>query len=303
MVFAGGEQALTRDSARKVFIEAYRLSPQGRFRLTDTFAHEPGGDLPYALAFGGGGRFVYVLTLRGTTAKHPFSALSSYRIGRAGRVTRLRAAEQRVGVAGPDQLSMISDPSGRFVYITRPQSRTVSVYRVTANGLLNALPSPPPLSRTPSELLCPLGGPFLYVVSRNDSSLTQLRRAKDGTLHTAHFFRFDGADGRRPYAPLLAITPNGRFLYVRDATDTAMQQYGIGADGALRPLSPPAVAFAPDDISIDLTSRFVYLNGRGITNQELIHPYRISPSGALVRIKGDPTATVNPASLMFARPR
>ena len=128
-----------------------------------------------------------------------------------------------------------------------------------------------PLSQTPSRLLCPIGGPFLYVVSRNDSSLTQLRRGEDGTLHMAHFFRFDNADGKPSYAPPLAITPNGRFLYVRDATDTATQQYAIGSDGALRPLSPPTVAFAPDDISVDLTSRFVYLNGRGITNQELIH--------------------------------
>lgn len=303
MVFAGGEQALTRDSARKVYIEAYRLSPQGRFRLADTFAREPGGDMPYDLAFGGGGRFVYVLTLRGAAANRPFSALSGYRVGRAGRVTRLPVPEQRIG-SGPDHLSMISDPSGRFVYVTRPQRRTVDAYRVTASGLLKALaPSSVSLSQTPSRLLCPPNGPFLYVVSRNDSSLTQLRRAENGTLHMTHLFRFDNADSKHPYVPPLAITPNGRFLYVRDATDTAMQQYAIGPDGALRPLSPPTVAFAPDDISVDLTSRFVYLNGRGITNQELIHPYRISPSGALVRIKGDPAATVNPASLIFACPR
>ena len=302
MVFAGGEQALTRDSARKVYIEAYRLSPQGRFRLADTFAHEPSGDMPYDLAFGGG-RFVYVLTLRGAAAKRPFSTLSSYRVGKGGRVTRLPIPEQRVGV-GPDQLSMICDPSGRFVYITRPQGRTVYAYRVTASGLLKVLPSSSvSLSQTPLRLLCPPNGPFLYVVSRNDNSLTQLRRDKDGALHVAHFFRFDSADSKHPYVPPLAITPNGRFLYVRDATDTAIQQYAIEADGALRPLSPPTVAFAPDDISVDLTSRFVYLNGRGITNQVLIHPYRISPSGALVRIKGDPAATVNPASLTFARPR
>ncbi len=304
MVFAGGEQALTRDSARKVFIEAYRLSPQGRFRLVNTFAHEPDGDLPYALAFGNGGRFLYVLTLRGSAAKRPFSVLSSYRVGRGGCVTCLRVPEQRIGVAGPDQLSMISDPQGHFVYITRPQSRTVDVYRVTANGSLKALPpSPLSLSQTPSRLLCPPGGPFLYVVSRNDSSLTQLRRGEDGTLHMAHFFRFANVNPERTVDPVLAISPNGRFLYVGDDPHSAVQQYAIGSDGALRPLSPPTTAFSPDAISIDLTSRFVYLAGRGFTNQELIHPYRISPSGALVRIKGDPTATINPASLTFACPR
>ena len=100
MVFAGGVQALTRDEKGKVFIEAYRLSPQGHFRLVDTFAHEPGGDMPYGLTFGDGGRFVYVLTLRGMAAKHPFSALSSYRVGSGGRVTRLPVSSSGSAMPG-----------------------------------------------------------------------------------------------------------------------------------------------------------------------------------------------------------
>ena len=176
-----------------------------------------------------------------------------------------------------------------------------SMHHLRESGLKALPPSPISLPQIPSRLLCPLGGPFLYVVSRNDSSLTQLRRAKDGTLHMAHFFRFGNVNAERTADPVLAIAPNGRFLYVRDDTHPVVQQYAIRSDGDLRPLSPPTTAFSPDAISVDLTSRFVYLAGRGFMNQELIHPYSISSSGALVRIKGNPTATVNPASLTFTR--
>ena len=120
---------------------------------------------------------------------------------------------------------MISDPSGRFIYITRPQRRTVDVYRVTTSGSLKALSSPTSLPQTPSRLLCPPSGPFLYVVSRNDSSLTQLRRDKDGLLHMAHFFRFADVNPERAVDPRLVILPNGRFLYVGDEAHSTLQQY------------------------------------------------------------------------------
>lgn len=304
MVFAGGEQALMRDAVRKVFIEAYRLSPQGRFRLVDTFAHEPSGDMPYALAFGTGGRFLYVIALRGSDTKHPFSALSSYRVSRGGRITRLPIPEQRIGVAGPNKANMISDPQGSFIYITQPQNRTIAVYRVTTNGSLKALPpSPVSLSQTPSRLICPSTGPFLYVVSAKDNSLTQLRRDKDGTLHMTHFFRFGKVNPERAVDPVLAITPNGRFLYVGDDTRPVTQQYTIEPEGTLKALSPPTAAFSPESISVDLTNRFAYLVDTGETNERLICPYRISPSGTLIRIKGNPAATAGNVSLTFARPR
>ena len=60
-------------------------------------------------------------------------------------------------------------------------------------------------------------------------------------------------------------------------------EYAIGVDDALRPLSPPTVAFSPDDISVDLTSRFVYLSGSKKNQRQPSTP-RHSPSPVRVEV-------------------
>ena len=122
----------------------------------------------------------------------------------------------------------------------------------------------------------------------------------DGTLQPAHFFRFGNA--KRNIDPILAISPNGRFLYVGDDTLPVTRQYAIEANGTIRALAFPTTAFSPNYITVDLTSRFAYLTKNGVSNQELIYAYRISPDGSLVRIKGEPASGIYPVSLTFAQP-
>jgi len=305
-VYIGGQQFLTHDDKGKGFLEAFSLSPQGRLQLVGTFAQGISDNYPYGLAFGARGRFIYVLTAHAAPG-HGFSALSSYRIGRGGRITKLSIPERRVGTAPIRQgdkvfqPDIISDPQGRFVYITQPQGHTVLQYRVTANGSLkplgfNALSLP----QIPSHLLFPQGGSFLYVTSTNDDSLTQLTVGPDGRLRVAHFFRFGNV--KRTIDPVLAITPNGRFLYVGDDMRPVTQQYAIQPSGALKPLSPPTAAFSPESLSVDLTNRYIYLVDAGETNERLIRPYRISSSGVLSRIKGNPAAIYGSVSIAFVRP-
>ncbi len=302
MIYIGGQQYMTSDSKEKTFIETYRLFPNGAIRLIGSFAHGTSNDYPSALAFGAKGRFLYLLTVHEAVNKNYFSDLSTYRCDSLGRVTQLAGSKPRIAAPSLNRADMISDPTGRFVYITQPDNRTIKQYRVSANGLLKPLsPTAVSLPQTPSTLVFPPGTPFLYVVSAKDNSLTQLRMSANGTLQMSHFFRFGSV--KRTIDPILAISPNGRFLYVADDTLPVTRQFAIGADGALQPLSPPTAAFSPNYIAVDLTNRFAYLVDNGVANQQLIYPYRISPTGSLVRIKGDPASGVYPESLTFAQPR
>lgn len=304
-IYLGGQHSSNKEGEQdqeKAFIGVYHLLASGQMWKLGSFAHGAEDGNPYAIAFGRKGRFLYTLIAHKMTNKQYSSVLSTYQCERGRPVPRLSHTKQVIGSASVNHADMITDPAGRFVYITQPQNRTINQYRVSADGSLKPLiPPAVSLSRLPSKLIFPSGTSFLYVVSAKDNSLTQLKMSANGTLHTAHFFQFGSV--KRQIDPVLAITPNGRFLYVGNDLLPVTQQYAIGTSGAIHPLSPPTAAFSPDYMTVDLTSRYAYLARSGVTNQELVYPYRISPDGSLVRIKGDPMADVYPVSLTFAQLR
>jgi hypothetical protein len=51
----------------------------------------------------------------------------------------------------------------------------------------------------------------------------------------------------------IAITSDGRFLYVTDSSASAVSQYARGADGTLTPLSPPTAPARQTPVSIAVT--------------------------------------------------
>lgn len=301
VIYVAGQHYFTQKGMGGSFFRAYRLFPHARIRLIGDIALDNSDNLLNAAAFGARGRFLYLLTVHQSPNSIPALDLTTYRCHRAGRTTNLVKLKQHIGIASFNQADIVSDPSGRFVYITQPDSRTIKQYRVSASGLLVPLsPASIPLSRVPSTLVFPPSRSFLYVVSSKDNSLTQLRMNTNGKLQPAHFFRFGNA--KRSIDPILAVSPNGRFLYVADDTLPITRQYAIDPNGTIRPLAFPTVAFSPNFIAVDLTSHFAYLTKNGVGNQELIYPYRISPDGSLIRIKGEPASDIYPVSLTFAQP-
>ena len=300
----GGQQFLGNSGTGKGFLEVFQLSHQGQLELIGTLASKTVGEYPYALAFCGQGRFLYVLAAHGTP-KLGSSILSGYRIGRQGVMTQLPNSSRRfntVPINNGGQMSqadIISDPKGHFVYMIQPQSRTVLQYHVASNGTIETMKANPPfLPQKPSYLVFPSEGPFLYAVSAQDNSLMQLKVKTNGMLQVTRIFRFDKA--HHSISPTFAITPSGRFLYMRDSASPFTKQYAIQSDGSLKSLSPSMAAFAPESMTVDLTSHFLYLVQAGETNERLIRPYRISSSGTLSQVKGNPTAVFGDVSLMFA---
>ncbi len=301
-VYIGGQIAQSgvanADEAR---IDAYHLSAQGRLRRITTFARQTDGH-PYALTFGRDGRFLYVLASRKTLLGES-SSLTGYRVSRSGRVTRLPSVALSLGPGDPGdpgeaKSALISDVRGRFVYASHSPARSVRQYRVAADGSLRPLsPAVVSLPFAPARMISPRRGPFFYLFSLYGNRMVQMRAGADGTLRRVRSFQLGGLNTYRS----VVVTPDGRFLYVGGA-HSVIGQYVVGPDGQMRPLLPPAAVFYPGELKINLDGHFLYVIGGGQNNQVFIQPYQIGPSGVLVRIKGNPTATAGNVSLAFAHP-
>jgi 6-phosphogluconolactonase len=156
--------------------------------------------------------------------------------------------------------AMVSDPSGRYVYVVNLGDATISQYAVGAGGGLMALSpavvdvagSSPSATAGYSVSIDPRGG-FLYVVSTPrdppgpSASIAQYSIRSDGTLTplTQPYINIP-ASASGP----LAIDPSGQYAYLAGATSAQVSQFSVASDGTLAPLVPAAVAATQTAVGI-----------------------------------------------------
>jgi 6-phosphogluconolactonase (cycloisomerase 2 family) len=192
-----------------------------------------------------------------------------------------------------------------FAYAVNQGGGTVSQLTVGSNGALAALtpPSVPCELRTNSLAADP-SGKFLYVVNERGAtnasygSISQYAIGADGTLAPLTPATLAKDDGPSD----IAVHPSGKYAYAitfyslgaAHGSSISMSQYTIGADGALTPMSPGAVAIAgtnPQFIAIHPSGKFLYVSdGSGVVDQFTIDP----TAGAL--------AAMTPATVPFPYP-
>src|SRR5216684_1770678 len=196
-----------------------------------------GGDRPPAV-------YAYVTSADVDNRAVP-GAVYQYSIGSDGSVAPLSVASVPAGVAPK---AVVSDPSGRHVYVANDGDATISQYAVGADGGL--APLSPAVVRIAGfqnaghSVSIDPSGRFLYVVdSPRDpagpsASIAQYSIQSDGTL----------APLAQPYVNLsvfasgsLAIDSGGRYAYLAGAASAPgglVSQFSINGDGTLTPLTP-----------------------------------------------------------------
>jgi len=90
---------------------------------------------------------------------------------------------------------------------------------------------------------------------------------------------------------LIAVDPNGKFLFVPNTTDSTVSEYTIESNGELKlaPKSPFATGKNPSACAIDPTGKFLYV--LNVSAGGSIAGYSIGSTGALTKIPGSPFAT------------
>ncbi|MGW4770649.1 lactonase family protein [Nocardia sp. NPDC004278] len=180
----------------------------------------------------------------------------------------------------PHAHSIVTDPSGRYLFAAALGGDVILQYRFDAeSGRLT--PNQPPLVET-----APGAGPR-HLVFHPDGSTAYGSNELDGTVNT---YRFESATGTLtlvasatvlpatagpPWTSELRLTPDGRYLYVAERTSSTLAGFRITpATGLLDPLGHTPTEARPRGFAIDPSGRFLVAAGQ---QSHAVTSYAIDP--------------------------
>lgn len=179
--------------------------------------------------------------------------------------------------AGPN--SIVSDPSGNFVYVGLSDGRTSVLDINRANGSLFIKGNVSASGAGPAAVAVHPSGDFLFVAEQGSNKVTSYRiNRSDGSLSTAGSF----STGAAPVA--LNTDFSGRFLYVSNFNSHDISAYAINTStGALTAVAGSPFMSGTQPITLSGTSKDMYISAN-----DLMYAYSISSSGALTQVSGSP---------------
>jgi DNA-binding beta-propeller fold protein YncE len=236
------------------------------------------------------GRSVYVAdTISGDVFQYDVAA--------GGALTAKSPASVPAGLA---PFAVAVRPDGGSVYVVNSVGGTISQYDVGPGGLLTPkTPAEVPAGAAPVKVAVSPDGDSVYVTNAESGlaagTVSQFDARADGTLTPKN--PPEVATGLGPHH--LAVSPDGRSLYVANSRSGNVWQYNAGADGALTPKSPPAVA-APGAVGVAVSddATNVYVTTLGPTDVGTVSQYDVGAGGVLIP-KDPPTVDAGfaPAAL------
>ncbi len=212
--------------------------------------------------------------------------------------------------------AMVLAPSGSALFIANSGTNDISSYSVKSDGTLTASSTTPTGGMTPLSMAMDSAGHFLFVANQGlqidpASGTISVFAVQDATLTAVPGSPFRVAElgassGTGPAG--VAVTPDGKFLYVSNQFDSTVTSFSVNASGVLtRGLVVP-VGTAPSALAITPNGGFLYVansstvSGFAICNQVVtscIDP--TAPDGVLTALTGSPFSSgLGPASIVAA---
>jgi DNA-binding beta-propeller fold protein YncE len=235
-------------------IARYMVGPAGD--LVSLGRPVPTGDGARGLVFAPDGRTAYVIATEE-------NAVYSYRVGSRGELAPLGSPVNTRGIA-PFGLAIA--PDGRSLYVANLNSGTVSVFTVDRFGkpALAGEPVPTGAANARSVAVTP-DGRFLFVAhgvpaDGDPDVLVTFPIRPGGALGPAKSTLPIGATGMG-----LAVTPDGRYLYVVCSLSQLVYGFRIGPDGDLEPVpgSPVAAPKTPEGLAVTPDGRRLFVTSVG----------------------------------------
>lgn len=226
--------------------------------------------------------------------------------------------------------AMILAPSGTALFIansnsaippnspacTLPSPGTITAYTVGTDGTLTAASGSSQTGVIPLAMAIDSGGHFLFVANQGlqcdpTSGTISVFAIKDATLTEVPGSPFPSS---APLAPSgtgptgVAVTPDGKFLYVSDQYDNTVTTFSVDASGVLTRGPVVPVGTSPSVLAISPNGGFLYVanastvSGFAICNQIVTSCNDPNaPDGILAPITGSPfSAGLGPTSIVVA---
>ncbi|WP_219461425.1 lactonase family protein, partial [Nonomuraea rhizosphaerae] len=247
-----------------------------------------GGKFPRAIALTPDGATAYVVNSDSDT-------LSVFRVGARGALQ----PNPRILRTGDEPWGATVSPDGRTLYVSNTGDATISAYRIGPDGTSAKLGDFRTTSDQPKQMVLSPDGRFLYlsyadVDDTSDSPpevVTRFAVRFDGTLGPA---RDVAKVGPADYA--MAISPDGRFVYVASSATLDVWGFRRGPDGSLTPVpgSPFPAPDAPVGLKVTPDGQHLYV---GSNDAETDSPpggllgFTILADGSLRPTADSPTPT------------
>jgi 6-phosphogluconolactonase (cycloisomerase 2 family) len=196
--------------------------------------------------------------------------------------------------------AVVLSPKGDALFVANSASNSITAYAVNSDGTLTAAGATPTQGTDPVSMAIDSAG-HLFVVNEGSATISIFNVSGTGLMGPALFSTVTGTTGTDPSA--VAITSNGKFLYITDKVGGTVTEYNVDASGNLFQPVPYSVGTTPDALIItDLkngsadTSNFLYVANFGSNN---VSGFSIcdnpsttctiaQPNGALTPVAGSP---------------
>jgi DNA-binding beta-propeller fold protein YncE len=176
-----------------------------------------------------------------------------------------------------------------FVYVADGGGSVVSQYDAAAGSLTPLAPAFVAAGQSPAGVAVSPDGRSLYAANRNPPSAPGAR-ALPGTVSQ---YSVGASGGLSPKTPAfvaagvgpagVAVSPDGRSVYVANFFDDTVSQYTVGAGGGLSPKTPASVAagVGPAGVAVSPDGRSVYVTNAPTLVSGTISQYDVGAGGAL----------------------
>lgn len=183
--------------------------------------------------------------------KNPISMYSAY----LGELTRIRKSIDNI--FSPHALAR--DISGKFLYVVDKSIDRISMYSIngTSGELAELSPSLVSTGQSPSAIAVNPNNtfsPYLYITNSisNNIGIYSINNTT-GQLRLVS----TSSTGKNPVA--LAVSPNGRYLYVANYESASISPFFTNSDGSLTGASLPVnIGGRPNSLTIESSGNYVY---------------------------------------------
>jgi 6-phosphogluconolactonase len=203
--------------------------------------------------------------------------------------------------AGSAPVAMIPHTSGAFLYIVNFAGNTVTLLDINkSNGELS-IPvtnsvvtpvNPPNIFATgagPVAIAMSPTAPFLYVANQSAGTISGYNVDPSvGTLGNLQGSPFPVTSPAVSNPSALAISPDGKFLFVANGAQGTIAAFGIGANGGLTAIGGPVALSAgatPVSLALEHSGRFLYAADPADNE---VFGFAVQSNGTLSAISGSP---------------